>query len=1016
MRKTLLIGFCLIFPIFHYGQQPIKPNEFKVGIFGATSCKTHIVSGCELPFETPLYNGYKTSVLNILSEDGFNVYQTYAPNEWISESFLKGYLKLSQANNFKVELGAGHYYKPTVDINGNYLGYGTNVYDNCGNSIGVCQNPYSQNYFRANINNFIDNIYKVSPYKDIIWGYHICEEASYYHYQHFANNCQGNVWGNPSYFKNVETPPTNVNSAISYFKNSLSSAGITNHKMIVMEAHHHKNINANTNDGEGTFNPQQYIQLLNKNDNRDVFFEGSYTQFPSSRWINQNYSGMFSNGFHYLGAFKSIDYARSYSSEVHKVINIEGTSVGSNYLAHYHSNLSIPNANWLWFQAYTSIIHGAKGIWFWDINYSWNSGETNSWNNPSIPNRFDRSYFPANYRNYTAYLAQELQLLSNKNIISTDANTIVATKTDFADPNCIVPAAISYIPTYLPSEKRTENYGLRYTIRSNGTETCMIITNPLNVAVSVTLNFSNSSNQQIQSSTGVNVLFDNNQYPVTSSSYKVNRNSNINPTNGTVGSQYYVGYVSNKQLPISFGPMDVKILKFVSTPPNYNNGWNIAWSNFGSGNINGHKVKDGDIFYMGDFDGDGSEELLCVGYTSGGANDWITVLKYVNDNWEWHWSNYGSSSAGNGIYSYRNNFIVGDFDGDGKDELLGNDINGWTTLFKFNNGNWQWTWSDNGKASHPIRPYKDKFYAGDFNGDGKDELFGCDLPNGWTATFKWDGGNFIEDWSDYGSNHAIRPYRANMLPGDFDGDGKVEMLGFDGWSTLFHFDNGNWQWGWSTYGANSIGGWTCPPLSTDRVLAGNLDSDNKDELFFLQTHPAAAWAATMDLKKDQSGWNWNWSANPQYGVPYIDDWSLASNGGSGTKYYLVAAKANEPEYLLAMRKFCGNYLVNMYKTNISSNYRTANEEAEDGFNSFRPDGDISVFPNPSDGKIQILLTKSDILHVEIFDLRGLVIYKTNGSSLQKKEIDLSNYPVGIYVLKLTDSHNTTSIHKIIINR
>ena len=78
---------------------------------------------------------------------------------------------------------------------------------------------------------------------------------------------------------------------------------------------------------------------------------------------------------------------------------------------------------------------------------------------------------------------------------------------------------------------------------------------------------------------------------------------------------------------------------------------------------------------MGDFDGDGSEELLCVGYTSGGANDWITVLKYVNDNWERHWSNYGSSSAGNGIYQYRNNFIVEDFNGDGKDELLENDIN-----------------------------------------------------------------------------------------------------------------------------------------------------------------------------------------------------------------------------------------------------------------------------------------------------------------------------------------------------
>ncbi len=60
--------------------------------------------------------------------------------------------------------------------------------------------------------------------------------------------------------------------------------------------------------------------------------------------------------------------AYNYSSEVHKVINIEGTSVGSNYLVHYHSNTNVPNGNWLWFQAYTSVIHGAKGIWFWDFN------------------------------------------------------------------------------------------------------------------------------------------------------------------------------------------------------------------------------------------------------------------------------------------------------------------------------------------------------------------------------------------------------------------------------------------------------------------------------------------------------------------------------------------------------------------------------------------------------------------------------------------------------------------------
>lgn len=1020
MKKSrlLLIGTCTVLVSLAHGQQPVKPNEFKLGIFGATSCKTHLVSGCDVPFETPLDNGFKTSVLNVLAEDGFNIYQTYAPNEWTSENFLKSYLKLSQANNFKVELGAGHYYKPAVNSSGTYLGYGTNVYNNCSNPIGTCQSPYSQNYFRANINNFINNVYTVAPYKDIIWGYHMCEEASYYHPAHFANNCQGNIFGNPSYFKDVEIPPTNVNNALSHFKTSLSTAGITKHKMVVMEANHHKNINPATNDGQGTFNPQQYIQLLSLTDARDVFFEGSYTQFPATNWLTQSYNNMFSNGYHYLGPFRSIDYAKTYSSEVHKVINIEGTSSGANYLAHFHSNLSIPNANWLWFQAYTSIIHGAKGIWFWDLNFSWNLGETNSWNNTGIPNRYDRGYFPLNYRNYTSHLAKELRFLSDKNILSTDMNTIVATKTDSADPNCIVPPVSCYIPSYLPSEKQTENYGLRYTIRSNGAETYMIITNPLNVVVSVTLDFSQSANQHIQNSTGVYVLFDADQFPVASNSYKVNRNSNINLTNGTVGSQYYRGYTSNKKLAMSFGPMDVKVLRFVSAPPNYNNGWNIAWSNYGSGKINGHVVHENDRFYIGDFDGDGTEELLCVG-ASGGSTAWVTMLKYKNDNWEWHWSNYGSSSAGNGMYLYRDYFIVGDYDGDGKDELFGNYPGGWTTMFKFDNGDWQWMWSDYGNTSHAINPYKDKFYPGDFNGDGKDELLGCGLPNGWTTSFKWNGSDFIWDWSDYGSNHGMKPYRANMLPGDFDGDGKTELLGLGAWATLFHFDASDWQWGWSNYGANNFNGWSYPLASTDAVLSGNLDADNKDELFFLQTHFNAGWATTMDLKNDQSNWNWNWSANPSYSVPFIDDWSLAENGGSNTKYYLVKAKSTEPKYLLAMRKFCENMLVNMYKTNSSANYIMPlphTEDQKDEVDSPKSENSIDIFPNPSAGKVQIVSSQAGIIGIETLDMKGQTLYSENYNSQQNIELDLSRYPAGIYLLKLTDSRHSVSIRRIILNK
>lgn len=172
----------------------------------------------------------------------------------------------------------------------------------------------------------------------------------------------------------------------------------------------------------------------------------------------------------------------------------------------------------------------------------------------------------------------------------------------------------------------------------------------------------------------------------------------------------------------------------------------------------------------------------------------------------------------------------------------------------------------------------------------------------------------------------------------------------------------------------------------------------------------------MDLKNDQSGWNWNWSANSQYSVPFIDDWPLDSNGGSNTRYYLVKAKSNEPKYLLAMRKFCGNYLVNMYKSSSPNNKMANVNIIEDNFNSSEYHNDISVFPNPTDGKIQILSTKSDITYIDVLDPRGQTIYNAKYSSQQKVEIDLSKYSTGIYILKITDSQNSVSIRKIILNK
>lgn len=606
--KISTIFFFLLSTCIVYSQQ-LETNKFKIGIFGGTRVKTYYNSsiGCDVPYETPthyssIYNEwYNTSPMNVLSKDGFNIIMTYEPTDWTRESTLTAVLKLANANDngipnngLKVELGMNNYYRPLV-IKGIYQGTGDNKYTNC-NQIepnSLCEFP-ALTTWRPNYDHYITTVYNQSPYKDIIWGYHLTEEAAFCHPKHFRSDCLGHdefslsqpVCGDvDGDFAYVEVPPVNVAEAIDHVNSfGLKNSLFENHKTVIMEAQHNHAVLANTVDIEGGYNPQEYLQLINSADDRHVYFEGSYCNFPASNntWFYQSYNNIDQNGAHYLAGFKSLDYARTFTNQVHKVINIGGTLVGNDpqntehlyFWQNYHTDQDVPNGNWLWFQAYTSIIHGVEGIWFWGLGTSWNIGESN-WEFSTDEDRFHEEKFPENYLGFTSHLAQELRFLVEKDVISTDVNTIIASKTDHADVNCIVPPASTYLNPIehpypeLMGQHYSENYGLRYTIRSNGDDTYMIIVNPLNIVVSTTLNFSCVANLQIQNSTGVNVLFDDNQYSPSSQNYKTDRNSNIDWNAGAVGDQYYLAYSSDKELQLEFGPLDVKVLKFISYELDY---------------------------------------------------------------------------------------------------------------------------------------------------------------------------------------------------------------------------------------------------------------------------------------------------------------------------------------------------------------------------------------------------------------------------------------------------------------
>ena len=76
----------------------------------------------------------------------------------------------------------------------------------------------------------------------------------------------------------------------------------------------------------------------------------------------------------------------------------------------------------------------------------------------------------------------------------------------------------------------------------------------------------------------------------------------------------------------------------------------------------------------------------------------MMLLQY-DATWTTLWSNNGTSE-GIGIYPYRNRLIVGNFDSDLADEILG--VGAWATKFDLNTSNqWDWSWSsyESGKLS-----------------------------------------------------------------------------------------------------------------------------------------------------------------------------------------------------------------------------------------------------------------------------------------------------------------------------
>ncbi len=186
---------------------------------------------------------------------------------------------------------------------------------------------------------------------------------------------------------------------------------------------------------------------------------------------------------------------------------------------------------------------------------------------------------------------------------------------------------------------------------------------------------------------------------------------------------------------------------------------------------------------------------------------------------------YSSGQIGN-ISAPADRFFAGDINGDGKDDLLlltGND--GWYVSY---NGTSKWTKSSNSLT------VAENALIGDFNGDGKADII---RPKGGKDEIMIDYGCDGDEWV---KRSVESPSASDCLVGDVNADGSDDLIwltGKDGWYVSY---NGTSEW---TKVCGSL-------TVAENALVGDFNGDGKADM----ARPKSDSVVMIDYSCDGDEW------------------------------------------------------------------------------------------------------------------------------------------------------------------
>jgi len=235
--------------------------------------------------------------------------------------------------------------------------------------------------------------------------------------------------------------------------------------------------------------------------------------------------------------------------------------------------------------------------------------------------------------------------------------------------------------------------------------------------------------------------------------------------------------------------------------------------------INGHH----DHALVGDFNGDGRDDLIFT-WEHYGEN------RLFRGNADGSFTDGGIPIESHAINSFPDNSLVGDFNGDGRDDLIFTwEHYGENRLFL---GNAAGGFDYMGFQITPtsINSHPDHTLVGDFNGDGRSDLMVTWEHYGENRLFLGNAGGGFDYVGFQIAPTAINSHPTQTLVGDFNGDGRDDM--FFSWS---HYGENRLFLGTAGGSFTYVGAQIDPTAINshpDRTLVGDFNGDGRDDLIF----------------------------------------------------------------------------------------------------------------------------------------------------------------------------------------